>query len=107
MLFTVIVIIFITIIFIFVLDSATVVFFAAAVTMLMTVVVVVIFDACIDALDVDIVKVIWQVLGLDQHIGVLTFKVILLSIKGSVLRVTPYSALIEACGETSAEQLIQ
>lgn len=105
MLFTVIVIIFITIIFIFVLDSATVVFFAAAVTMLMTVVVV-IFDACIDALDVDIVNVIWQVLGLDQHIGVLTFKVILLSIKGSVLRVTPYSALIEACGETSAEQLI-
>lgn len=53
----------------------------------------------VDALHVDMLDVVWQVFGPDQHVGVLTFKVILQRIKGCVLGSFRDGTIPEPCGD--------
>lgn len=74
-------------------------FFAASVTPVFFAAVAAIVHLCIDALHIDVLEVWWQVFGLNQHVGVLAFEVILQIIKACVLGISGYGAFPETCGD--------
>lgn len=73
---------------IFVAISAVALFFTTVVALV---------DLCIDALHINILEVLRQVSGPDQHVGVLAFEAVLQLIKGGVLGVSGYATIPETC----------
>lgn len=97
----------VVVIILFIADPVAVVFFAAAVLVVIAVTVIM-SAAAIVALDVDFLEVIWQIPGLNKHVWVLSFIVVLQSVKGSIISlsvsVSLYFTLIEACGGSRENQ---
>jgi len=74
--------------------AAAMLFAAASVAVL----VAAIATTSVDAFHVDVLEVLWQAGGLDQHVRVLALKLVLHVIEGSVLVVAVDGAVTEICG---------